>query len=285
MARKTEKTKTSKNKTGGAKSVRATASAPRGGAAGLKCSRHPHGPERAVQSLAGKVALVTGGNRGIGLAIARALALRGASVLISGRDQKALESAARQLRKISERVRAAHCNVRDPHSVERLLKLVAEEFGRLDILINNAGLAHPSRQIAELSLAEWQEVLETNLTGMFLVTRAALPLLGAGGVVVNNLSVAATQVFPGMAAYTASKHGALGLTKTLREELRPRQIRVIALQAGATDTAIWEQFWPEAPRHRMISPETVAEALVSALTLPENATVSDLIITPTGGPL
>ena len=284
MARKTEKTKTSKNKTG-AKSVRATASAPRGGAAGLKRSRHPHGPERAVQSLTGKVALVTGGNRGIGLAIARALALRGASVLISGRDQKALESAARQLRKISERVRAAHCNVRDPHSVERLLKLVAEEFGRLDILINNAGLAHPSRQIAELSLAEWQEVLETNLTGMFLVTRAALPLLGAGGVVVNNLSVAATQVFPGMAAYTASKHGALGLTKTLREELRPRQIRVIALQAGATDTAIWEQFWPEAPRHRMISPETVAEALVSALALPENATVSDLIITPTGGPL
>jgi len=283
LARKTDKTKAGKVKTG-AKSVPA-ASARRGGAASRKRSRRQHDARRGSQPFEGKVALITGGNRGIGLAIARALALRGASVLITGRDQKALESAARQLGKISERVRAAHCNIRDPHSVERLFKLVAEEFGRLDILVNNAGLAHPSRQIADLSLAEWQEVLETNLTGMFLATRAALPLMGAGGVVVNNLSVAATQVFPGMAAYTASKHGALGLTKTLREELRPRQIRVIALQAGATDTAIWQQFWPEAPRHRMISPETVAEALVSALALPENATVSELIITPTGGAL
>jgi NAD(P)-dependent dehydrogenase (short-subunit alcohol dehydrogenase family) len=233
----------------------------------------------------GKIALVTGGNRGIGLAIARVLALRGAMVVITGRDQAALEAAARSIRKSSGKVRAVHSNVRDPHSVERLSKLLAEEFGRLDILVNNAGLAHPTREIASLSLAEWQEVLETNLTGMFLVTRATLPLMSAGGVIVNNLSVAATQVFPGMAAYTASKHGALGFTRTLREELRPRQIRVIALQAGATDTAIWQQFWPDAPRHKMISPASVAQAVAAAIELPENATVSDLIITPTGGPL
>jgi NAD(P)-dependent dehydrogenase (short-subunit alcohol dehydrogenase family) len=235
--------------------------------------------------LRGKTALVTGGNRGIGLAIARALARAGASVFITGRNEPALAAAVKSIRKHSGNIRAAHCNVRDPHSVERLFRAVGEEFSRLDILVNNAGLAHPTKEIATLPLAEWQEVVETNLTGMFLVTRAALPLMGAGGVIVNNLSVAASQIFPGMAAYTASKHGALGFTKTLREELRPRQIRVIALQAGATDTAIWQQFWPDAPRHKMISPDTVAEAVLAALLLPENATVSDLVITPSGGPL
>ena len=88
-----------------------------------------------------------------------------------------------------------------------------------------------------------------------------------------------------MAAYTASKHGALGFTQTLREELRPRRIRVIALMPGATDTAIWEQIWPDAPRHKMMSPQSVAKALVNAILLPENATVSELVITPTGGAL
>ncbi|MGA2992052.1 MAG: SDR family oxidoreductase [Candidatus Korobacteraceae bacterium] len=259
---------------------------PRGKAASsVHPSKRKDGAHREPGPLRGKIALVTGGNRGIGLAIARALARLGASVVITGRDEPALAAAVKLIRKASGKVRAVHCNARDPHSVERLFKVIGEEFGRLDILVNNAGLAHPTREIAALPLAEWQEVVETNLTGMFLVTRAALPLMGAGGVIINNLSVAASQVFPGMAAYTASKHGALGLSKTLREELRPRQIRVIALQAGATDTAIWQQFWPEAPRHKMISPETIAEAVVSAILLPENATLSDLFITPSGGPL
>jgi short-subunit dehydrogenase len=88
-----------------------------------------------------------------------------------------------------------------------------------------------------------------------------------------------------MAAYTASKHGALGFSQTLREELRPRQIRVIALMPGATDTAIWDQIWPDAPRHKMISAQVVAKALLAAILLPGDATLSELVITPTGGAL
>jgi NAD(P)-dependent dehydrogenase (short-subunit alcohol dehydrogenase family) len=231
--------------------------------------------------LRGKVALVTGGNRGIGFAIAQALAEAGASVVITGRDEPTLQTAAARLTK----ARPVHCDVRDPHSVERLFAIISEKFGSLDILVNNAGLAHPNREIAKLPLAEWHEVIATNLTGLFLVTRAALLLMRPGGTIVNNLSVAARAIFPGMAAYTASKHGAFGFTQTLREELRPRQIRVIALMPGATDTAIWNQIWPDAPRHKMISPQAVAKALLAAILLPANATLSELVITPTSGAL
>jgi NAD(P)-dependent dehydrogenase (short-subunit alcohol dehydrogenase family) len=120
---------------------------------------------------------------------------------------------------------------------------------------------------------------------MFLLTQAALAIMKRGGTIVNNLSIAAHRVFPGSAAYNASKHGALGLTNTLREELRPRGIRVIALLPGATDTDIWTTLWPQAPRRKMMSPATVAKAVVEAILLPANATVETLEILPTAGTL
>ena len=139
------------------------------------------------------------------------------------------------------------------------------------MLINNAGIAGPSQPIASLDFATWRQVIDTNLHGTFLVTQSLLPFLGKGSVIVNNLSVAARISFPGMAAYNASKRGLLAFTETLREELRPRGIRVVALLPGATDTAIWQQFWPDAPRRPMLSPRTVAEAVAAAVALPGNA--------------
>jgi len=106
-----------------------------------------------------------------------------------------------------------------------------------------------------------------------------------GATIVNNLSVAANRVFPGLGAYNASKHAALGLTNTLREELRPRRIRVIALLPGATDTDIWTTLWPEAPRKKMMSPSAVAQAVVNSILLPANTTVESLEIRPTAGTL
>ena len=162
---------------------------------------------------------------------------------------------------------------------------VRRQVPRLDILINNAGIAHASRPARELSTDDWNDVISTNLTGMFLVTQAALPLMKRGAVIVNNLSIAAKRVFAGSSAYNASKHGALGFTNTLREELREQGIRVIALLPGATNTGIWETLWPDAPREKMISPDTVARALVDALKLPSDSTVEELIIMPTAGTL
>ena len=236
----------------------------------------------AASELRGKVAVVTGASRGIGLAVAEALADAGCRLALVARfrDQ-------RQLRKLEQRLDALaySCDVRDECSVGDFFAAIKRRFGRVDVLVNNAGIAGPSRNIAELLTADWREIIDTNLTGMFLVTRAALPLMKRGASIVNNLSVSAKGVFPGMSAYNASKHGAAGFTNTLREELRQQGIRVIGLYPGATDTAIWEQFWPQAPRRRMMSPETIARAVVFALSLPPEATVEELVIAPTAGPL
>ena len=158
-------------------------------------------------------------------------------------------------------------------------------FRRLDILINNAGIAHANLTIDKLPYPVWKDVLATNLDGTFLVTQAALAVMKRAGTIVNNLSIAATRVFAGSAAYNASKHAALGFTNTLREELRPRGIRVIGLLPGATDTDIWNTLWPDAPRGKMMAPETVAKAVVEAILLPANTTVETLEILPSAGTL
>jgi short-subunit dehydrogenase len=108
-------------------------------------------------------------------------------------------------------------------------------------------------------------------------------MMKSGATIVNNLSIVANRVFVGSAAYVASKQGALGFTSTLREEFRKQGIRVIALLPGATDTEIWNSFWPQAPRKKMMSAATIATAVVNAILLPANATVETIEILPTAG--
>ena len=237
------------------------------------------------QPLRSRTALITGATRGIGLAIARALAAAGSNLVITGRDERALKKASRELHRHKIQVLAHPCDVRDPHSVDTLFRAIRGDFRRLDILVNNAGIAHPSLPIEKLPYPMWKDVLATNLDGTFLVTQASLVMMQRGATIVNNLSIAATRVFAGSAAYNASKHAALGLTNTLREELRPRGIRVINLLPGATDTDIWTTLWPQAPRRKMMKPETVAQAVIESLLLPLNATVETLEILPTTGTL
>jgi NAD(P)-dependent dehydrogenase (short-subunit alcohol dehydrogenase family) len=238
------------------------------------------------RNLAGRTALITGASRGIGLAIAKALAGEGCRLVITGRDHRALQAAERAIRKLAgTRVLSRAADVRNSKSIQALCAASKKEFGRLDILINNAGISHPMANMEDLPLATWREVIATDLTGMFLVTQAALPLLRRGSAIINNLSLAATHVFAGQSAYCAAKHGALGFTRTLREELRPRGIRVIALLPGATDTEIWNQFWPDAPRRRMLRPETVSQAVLDALLLPPESTMEEITLMPTAGAL
>jgi NAD(P)-dependent dehydrogenase (short-subunit alcohol dehydrogenase family) len=244
--------------------------------------------------LSGRLALISGANRGIGLAIARALAREGCNLIITGRDERALAKASIELDKLQSvkfpekpnvPVLAQSCDVRSPNSVDYLFALVRGLHKPLDILINNAGIGHPDRTVGELPYPMWMEVIDANLNGLFLMTQAALAVMKRGSTIVNNLSIAAERVFTGSAAYNASKHGALGFTNTLREELRPKGIRVIALMPGATDTAIWDTMWPKAPRRKMMSAETVARTVVDALLLPENATVEKIVVMPSSGTL
>ena len=232
-----------------------------------------------------KVTLVTGASRGIGLAIARTLADEGCNLVICGRSEKRLHRIAADLARKRIQVLAYPCDVRDEQSVSDLFQALRQKFRRLDILINNAGIAHPDFPVSKLPSEAWSDVIATNLSGMFLVTKAALPLMKRGSVIVNNLSIAAKQVFPGSSAYNASKHGALGFTNTLREELREKGIRVVALLPGATDTAIWNTLWPSAPRKKMIPPAVIAQTLVAALKVPPQSTVEEISILPSAGPL
>jgi NAD(P)-dependent dehydrogenase (short-subunit alcohol dehydrogenase family) len=235
--------------------------------------------------LRGRTALITGATRGIGLAIARAFAAEGSHLVITGRDEKALNRIGRELVGHEIRILAHPCDVRNPHSVDDLFRATRRQFPHLDIAVNNAGIAQPNLPVEKLPFPIWKDVFATNVDGTFLVTQAALAIMKRGAIIVNNLSIAATRVFAGTAAYNASKHAALGLTNTLREELRPRGIRVIGLLPGATDTDIWKTLWPQAPRKKMLSPETVARAVVEAILLPPNATVENLEILPTVGTL
>ncbi|HEY1939421.1 MAG TPA: SDR family NAD(P)-dependent oxidoreductase [Candidatus Angelobacter sp.] len=232
-----------------------------------------------------KVALITGGSRGIGLAMARVFAASGYSVIITGRNIKRLQQAASEITEQPGAVTAIGCDVRDPASVEKVFQEVRKTHSTLDVLINNAGVAHALAPVEQLPVETWKEVIDTNLTGMFQVTRAALPFMRAGGTIVNNLSVAAVTPFAGMSAYNASKFGAMGFTLALREDLRKRGIRVLALLPGATDTDIWGQFWADAPREKMISAETVAQAVLHAVSVPSNAAIEEIRIGPAAGVL
>src|SRR5258708_6579834 len=151
-----------------------------------------------------KVAVVTGGARGIGLALAKAFVGKGYAVVITGRDSARLKAAAEELRTGKAEIAALECDVRGPESVGKLFQTIKESHSTIDVLVNNAGVAHAIALVEQLPIETWKEVIDTNLTGMFLVTRAALPLMRPGSTIVNNLSVAAGRVLSGVSAYSPS---------------------------------------------------------------------------------
>ena len=232
--------------------------------------------------LARKVAVVTGASRGIGLAIASALVEAGAKVAITGRDPKALKSAEA---KLGKNAYIAKLDVRNEAEVKTFFREVKKRFGRVNCLVNNAGVAHANLGVEKMPFDVWQSVVATNLDALFLVTHHALPLMAKGGTIVNNLSRAAVHPFEGMSAYNASKAGALAFSNSLRMEVRKRGIRVTSLIPGAIETDIWEQFWADAPRDKMLSSAQVADAVLHVLSLPPQATIEQLQIGPTSGDL
>jgi NAD(P)-dependent dehydrogenase (short-subunit alcohol dehydrogenase family) len=230
--------------------------------------------------LDGKVILITGGSRGIGLAIAQTLDREGAELILVARRRGPLALAASQIRGTRLSVTA---DVTKPDDVKRLMAEVQKKVRRLDVLINNAGV-FTYKPFAKTTLDDWRRNLDTNLSSIFLTTQAALPLLKRSkGDVVNILSVASRTAFANCSAYTAAKFGALGLTGVLREELRPEGIRVTAVLPGMTETRMKDEFDFPVRGEDILQPEDVAAAVLSALTQPRRASVEEILLMPAGG--
>jgi NAD(P)-dependent dehydrogenase (short-subunit alcohol dehydrogenase family) len=232
------------------------------------------------------IVLVSGGGRGIGRAIALGFARRGARVVACARTEREIEETAARCEEVGPPALAIRLDVRDETGVAALAARVLREFGRVDVLVNSAGV-YASVPVAETTPTAWRETIETNLTGPFLLTRALLPALrrSAKGHVFMIGSIASRRAFPGCGAYCASKFGLLGLTEVLREELREPGIRVTSILPGATDTAAWDEKGFDRERGKMIRPEEVAEALLSAYALPRHCSIDEVSIAPASGPL
>jgi NAD(P)-dependent dehydrogenase (short-subunit alcohol dehydrogenase family) len=189
--------------------------------------------------MSGKVALVTGAGSGIGRAVALALAKANYSVILAGRRLAKLEAVAREAGPSSIPVTA---DVADPAAVDALFAQIAQRFGRLDLLFNNAGVGAPPTPLEELPFEQWRRVLDTNVTGAFLCTQAAFRLMKAqqprGGRIINNGSISASAPRPHMIAYTASKHAVTGLTKSSSLEGRQYDIACGQIDIGNTATAL-----------------------------------------------
>ena len=234
-----------------------------------------------MSKLDGKVVLVTGGSRGIGLAIAQRWGAEGARLILVARKEAALRKAGEEIPGGATVIKA---DVTQARQVERLFRTVERRMGGLDVLINNAGV-FTFEPFASTSLDEWRCNIETNLTALFLCTHAALPLLrrSRSAHLVNILSVSSVHAYANCSAYTASKFGALGLTRVLREELRPMKIRVTGIMPGSTNTRLTNQFGFPVCRIDLIQPSDVAEAVFSALTQPLRSTVEEILLMPSQG--
>jgi len=214
--------------------------------------------------LEGRVAVVTGGGRGIGRAIAELFYREGARVAVASRNTKNLQAFAMELNEGDHRIVPFRCDVTDKDEVEVMIGNVVEVWDRVDILINNAGAsgmtpieAGDEPGLDEKVDAKWQEIMATNLTGLYYCTREAVRHIPSGGTgrILNLSSVLGKFGVPGYAAYCASKHGVVGFTKALALELAPRKITVNALCPGWVETEMARTGIEEGARHERMSPE------------------------------
>lgn len=235
------------------------------------------------QSLAEQVALVTGANRGIGLAIARRLGRMGARVAICARTAKTLERAARDLRQEGIEALDVPADVTRAVEVAELVGRTRESLGPIDILVNNAGVGvfGPIDQLGE---ADWDAVINTNMKGAFLVSKTVAPemMRRRAGHIINISSLAGKNFFAGGGAYCASKWGLLGLTYCMGEDLRGHGVRVSAICPGTVHT----EFSPHAGKDpmKMLQPDDVAHAVAMLVTQAPQSFISEVLLRPTQKP-
>jgi len=240
-----------------------------------------------MQDVDGQIAVVTGGGTGIGRATAVALAGRGCRVVVVGRRSGPLEETVADVTAAGGTATAATLDVTDADAVQRLVGEVTDRHGRLDLLVNNAGVNVARRSMATLSVADWHAIVQVNLTGTFLMTHAALPAMRAqhSGTVVNISSMAGYRASPLTGpAYNAAKAGVNSFTESINLAERANGIRACAICPGEVATPILEQRpVPPSPEARatMLQPDDLADTVVFVAALPQRANVELLTIYPT----
>lgn len=237
-------------------------------------------PEKA---LAGQVALVTGGGRGIGLAIARRLGRMGARVSICGRDRAKLDESSATLRSDGIAVLSAVADVTRQDQVLQLVRNTQNELGPIDVLVNNAGVGS-FKPIQEFSEPDWDRVIDTNLKSVFLLSRAVVPemIRRQTGHIINISSLAGKNTFANGAVYCASKWGLMGLSGSMAEDLRGYGIRVSTICPGSVAT----EFGGQAKKNpqQALQPEDVAHAVAALVTQSAGSFISEVHIRPTRKP-
>ena len=239
-----------------------------------------------TQFLSGKKALVTGGTRGIGLAVGRALLAEGADLIVCGRSLESIQPAVDELKRNAphRKVYGHTADVSNSEAVQELFKEAAQQLGGLDILINNAG-SGVFRPAAEITVEEWDHIIGTNLSGVFYCSREALHLFqkAGGGWIINISSLAGRNAMAGGAAYNASKFGLNGMSEAMMLDHRQQNVKVSYVMPGSVDTefgghpASGKSDWK-------IAPEDVAEIVIDILRKPERTLVSRVEVRPAKPP-
>ncbi len=235
-------------------------------------------------NLENKIAVVTGGTKGIGLAIAQSLLKSGATVFICARDKSELK---RALEKLSEygQVDGEICDVRSEDQIQMMLDECERVFGGVDILVNNAGIGIIGKTVEEMSGDEFRQTLETNLFGVFYACHYAVPLMKkrGGGYIINISSLAGQNAHPKMAAYNASKFGLNGFSEALMQEVRADNIKVSAICPGSVNTAFGGDE-PSDNQAWQLQPEDIAQTVLNLLNMDERALPSKIEIRPSKPP-
>lgn len=232
--------------------------------------------------LKAKTALVTGGGRGIGAAIARKMAALGAHVIVCGRTPKPLQETVKAIQDKGGHATAVGADVADWNSVANLAAEVKKEARKLDILVNNAGIGSFSTPLHQLDPAEWDPVINTNLRGVYYMIRAFVPMMNSGAHIVNISSLAGKNALPNGAVYAASKWGLNGLSYSVAEELRGQGIRVAVVCPGSVDT----ELSPHAGKSKakMLQADDVAHAVAAIVTQEPQSFMSEVLLRPTQKP-
>jgi 3-oxoacyl-[acyl-carrier protein] reductase len=238
-----------------------------------------------AEQVRGKTAVVTGGSKGIGYAIAEALVRAGANVVISARHAEEVEKAARTLNEAGEgRALGVVCDVRKHEDVRRMIARTVEELGGVDVLVNNAGVG-AFAPLDELPPEKWHQVIETNLNGVYYCCHEAIPHMkqGGGGWIINIASLAGKNAVPGGTAYNASKFGLVGFSEALMLDVRQHDIRVNYIMPGSVSTYFNEHTPSEADAWK-IQPEDIAQLVMDLLAMHPRTLPSRIEVRPSRPP-